>query len=71
MVLHIIRAVFFFELRSIFPSPEGARKNASNERVLYAKRSIKIYLFKHAPWLFMNETLIARSTVVVYVAFKN
>ena len=31
MVLQIIRADILYELRSIFPSPAGARKIASNE----------------------------------------
>ena len=47
MVLHIIGAVFC-ELRNIFPSPEEARKNTSNEqnvRFLYVKPSNKIEIY--------------------------
>ena len=31
-IIHIIHTDIFCELRSIFPSPTGARKNASNEQ---------------------------------------
>ena len=48
MVLHIIRADILLIAR-IFPRPFGARKNttqlAKYPRVLYAKPSIKIYVF--------------------------
>ena len=49
MVLHIIRADILLIAR-IFPRPFGARKNttqlAKYPRVLYAKPSIKIYVFQ-------------------------
>ena len=50
MVLHIIRADILLIAR-IFPRPFGARKNTTQlvkyPHVLYAKPSIKIYVFTY------------------------